>query len=269
MNEKAKNDIQKEKLLNVCEGQELPCAYVIMYVCKRDILKAFWASQMLPKAKTRITWVVESKDKDLPVPAGVRLVVRDFPRGGQLRYFEALVGMREVFLEAAEEMGEQDLLVKLDSDTCIFNFKAIVEPFFCAGVDFTYIRRHFNEGRLLANGCCYAVSKRALLRLRNMPIENFKDKARRFDGHEDLIFSSIWTTENTDLTLCQLDKARCHWNYLNYFGKDCLLAHYGYIKNDETLELLEKHCAITGNSVPDISAFLEKVKEFIANAKKQ
>lgn len=209
----------------------------LTFTCARDAERAAFHQKFLP-ANWRKIWCVESKDADLPVPAETEKLVRDFPRGGSLRQVEAIRGMRAVFLELANEC---DLLVKLDSDTALFRPEAFTVPAEVADTDFTYIRRHTAESRLLANGCCYAVSERALRRLKNF--DEARDIPPAFGGHEDLIFSAFWTggivPENRDLTLCQIDKKKVWWSIKTYAGNDIFAGHFGYIPQAQDFALCE------------------------------
>lgn len=208
----------------------------LTYTCQRDYARALMHAQLLP-ADWRKVWVVSTADAALAAPAGTEKIVRDFPRGNSLRGGEAIAAMRSLFLDLRTEC---DLLVKLDSDTALFRPEAFTEPTRAADIDFTYIRRWWKEGRLLCNGCCYAVSRRALDALETFYPEGIP---ANFKGHEDLIFSAWWTTFNKDLTLCQLDKNKVHWKAQPYFGDDIIAAHYGYFTVMQNRELLEKHKA--------------------------
>lgn len=210
----------------------------LTFTCARDAERAAFHQKFLPENWRKI-WCVEPKDALLPVPAGTEKLVRAFPRGASLRQIEAIRGMRNVYLELAEKC---DLLVKLDSDTALFRPEAWTVPAEVADIDFTYIRRHTAESRLLANGCCYAVSKRALQRLKNF--DETRDALPAFGGHEDLIFSAFWTggivPENRDLTLCQIDKKKVWWSIKAYAGNDIFAGHFGYIPQDEDFALCKK-----------------------------
>lgn len=217
----------------------------LTFTFPRDFRRAAFHASLLPKWWRRV-WCVESAHADAAraaAPAGTEILVRDFPRGGTLRSDAALLGMRDVYLELAER-PECDLLVKLDSDTAIFRPDAWTAPFYSADADFTYIRRHHAESRLLANGCCYAVSRRALRRLVNFSIET--DAPAAFEGHEDYVFSAFWTArrDNRDLTLCQIDKRKIWWAARRYEGADCFAAHCGYVSEDEDFAL----CAARRNA---------------------
>lgn len=175
-------------------------------------------------------WCVESKDETsarAAAPAGTQILVADFPRGESLRRNAAVHGMRRVFQKIIA--SGFDGIVKLDSDTALFRPRAWSAPLEFAGTDFTYISRWEKESRLLANGCAYTLSARAVSRL--------SDKLfypagipNQFKGHEDLIFSAWLTAFQRDLTTCRLDKNRVHWKCKAYNGKDILAAHYGYIR---------------------------------------
>lgn len=205
----------------------------LTFTFPRDFERAAFHQQSLPKSWRKI-WCVESADVSAAraaAPEGTEILPRDFPRGNTLRGAEAVEGMRQVFLELAAQC---DLLIKLDSDTALFRPQAWTAPAEFADVDFTYVRRYEAESRLLANGCAYAVSRRALLRLKNFYNESDTVPAA-FAGHEDLLFSAFWTAlpRNRDLTLCQLNKDRFHWCAKPYYGADCLGAHLGYVSQEE------------------------------------
>lgn len=225
--------ITKENALvsTMMDGRRVFC---LVYTYEAHAAKTAMAAAFIPK-EWEVYYCVDEKDAEMPIPARGKRIIRNFPRGGQLRYFDALIGMRDVFLEFAGIMGERDILVKLDADTMLYRPWAFIAPFL-ADVDFTYVRRNFNEGRFTANGCCYALGKRAIERLRRLPTERFEELARRWEGHEDKVFSSFITTQNVDLTFCQLDKAKCDWQYCRNRSADTYLFHAGYFKNAETLE---------------------------------
>lgn len=217
----------------------------LTYTCSSDAALAARHASILPAAWKKF-WIVESKDAGIEPPAGTEILVRDFPRGGSLSGRECIEGMRKVFLEFAE--AGFDAVVKLDSDTALFRPEAWTAPFESAGTDFTYIRRWENESRLLANGCAYTVSRRAIERL--APERFFPNGLPpNFHGAEDKIFSAFWTAFQRDLTLCQLDKNRVHWKCRPYFGNDILAAHYGYLRRDaETLFARHRNAAAPGNA---------------------
>lgn len=214
----------------------------LTYTCEKDRERAEFHSQFLPKEWRKI-WCVESKDAKIAAPEGVEILVRDFPRGGTLKTAPALEGMRGVFLELARE---SDLVVKIDSDTALFRPRAFTAPAEYADVDFTYVRRLSIESRLLCNGCCYAVSKRALHRL----AKNFSpsDFPKTFGGAEDLVFSSFWSIKNKDLTLCQIDKTKWSWAAKPYLAADCFGAHNGYLTQEADFDICRKIARARSNA---------------------
>lgn len=223
----------------------------LTYTCPKDAAKAALGGAFLPEKWKRV-WCLESRHAEMPVPAGVEKLVEDFPRGGSLRYAPALDGMAKVFSGFA---GTCDCLVKLDSDTVLWQPRAWTAPVEFSATDFVYIRRTYVEGRLFANGNAYALSRRALSRM-----GNFKAKAHaannRFDGHEDRVFSAFLTTQNVDLTFCQLDKMKCHFRVTPYIAADCLASHYGYITFEEAKSRVAEMCALLGREMPDVSAYV-------------
>lgn len=216
----------------------------LTYTFPRDAERAAYHQKFLP-ADWRKIWCVESAHEAkmrAAAPAGTELLVADFPRGSSLRHAEAIEGMRRVFLALATEC---DLLVKLDSDTALFRPEAWTAPFASADIDYTYIRRHTAESRLLANGCAYAVSGRALRRLD--AFDAATHARAQFRGHEDLVFSAFWTgataPKNRDLTLCQLDKKKIWWKIKPCAAPDCFGGHFGYVSFERDREVCERFFA--------------------------
>lgn len=201
--------------------------FAITYTCKRDLLKAWIMHSTLPKDWFKI-WVVSESDSEMPIPFGVRRVVKKFNRGHGLNLPESVLAMKELYVEIAKEMTDSDLLVKIDSDTVLYRPDAFTAPFRAGSVDFTYIRRHFNEGRLLCNGCCYAVNKRALERLGRVSDKVWNEVFSKFKG-EDMVFSAIWNVYNTDLMTCQINKKMGYLCCEPYHDKKMIFGHYGYM----------------------------------------
>lgn len=213
--------------------------YCATFTCARDAERAAYHARHLPEDWEHV-WIIESRDADAcahAAPPGTEILVREFDRGASLRGNSAVEGMAAVFREFAERR-EADLVIKLDSDTEIFRPEAFTEPARAAGVDFTYVRRLSVEGRLLANGCCYAMSRRAVLRLREFSTE--KHARPNFAGHEDLIFSAFFTVAQKDLTLCQIDKTRWSWSEAPRIAADTYGAHNGYLSPAADFALCEQ-----------------------------
>ena len=199
-----------------------------------DAGKAAISAAHLP-ACWRKVWCVESAHaSQIAPPPGVELLVRDFPRGRTLRGDDAVNGIAAVYRELGADC---DCLVKVDSDTVVFRPDAFTAPVEFADVDFAYIRRHHFESRLLANGCCYAMSRRAIERLAEFP----QSHPANFSGHEDLIFSEFFSCQNKDLTLCQLDKTKVYWHTKQSISPRHFVGHYGYITTDGMRKLVAEH----------------------------
>lgn len=220
----------------------------LTFTFPRDFRRAAVHARFLPHDWRRI-WCVAPEDAEAArsaAPAGTEILPRAFPRGRTLIGGGAVDGMRDVFLELAER-PECDLLVKLDSDTALFLPEAWTAPHAAAGADFTYIRRHGWESRMpLANGCCYAVSRRAMRRLKN-----FYVPPPAFEGREDFVFSAFWTgalvPENRDLSTCRLDKNKFWWCARPYDGADCFGAHFGYVAEDVDFALCAARLSVLEN----------------------
>lgn len=209
-----------------------------------DAEKAAISARFLPKAWRKI-WCVESAHEAkmrAMLTEGVELLVRDFPRGATLRGDKSVNAQAAVYRELGAEC---DCLVKLDSDTVLYRPEAWTAPCEFADIDFTYIRRHHFESRLLANGCCYAMSKRAMERLAAFP----QTHPANFRGHEDLIFSEFFTCQNKALTLCQLDKTKVYWTTKPSMSPKHFAGHYGYMTTDKMRNLVAEHAKTTGREI--------------------
>lgn len=238
--------------------EETKIITALTYTFPKDAVKAALTGALLPASWRRV-WCVESRHADMPVPEGVEKLVRDFPRGGTLGGAAALEGMARVFSEFADEAEPTRLLVKLDSDTALWRPEAWTLPFLSADVDFTYIRRHYVEGRLLANGCCYALSKRALKRFAGFDPAR---SARKYKLAEDLAFSSFLTLENVDLTFAQIDKSKCFMRSAPYGGADAFCAHLGYFKTSEAVSIVSAHLKTLGKDVPDVGGYVAQLEAY-------
>lgn len=235
----------------------------LTYTCPKDAVKAAFTGALVPENWRRV-WCLESRHADMPVPAGVEKIIRDFPRGGSLKGEASLNGMRDVFLEFARDDEPTKLLVKLDSDTALYRPEAWVLPYLCADIDFTYIRRHYVEGRLLCNGCAYALSKKALKRFERFSTSR---AAARLEGAEDKVFSSFLTLENVDLTLCQIDKTKCFMRVNPYKGADAFCAHVGYYTTTEAIKIVSEHLRKIGKDAPDVTGYVAELEAYVNAAK--
>ena len=210
----------------------------LTFTCTRDAERAAYHQRFLP-ADWRKVWCVESKDADAcrrAAPPGTEILVRDFPRGGTLRGNDAVEGMRKVFLEIPD-LFPCDCLVKIDSDTALLRPEAFSAPVEFAYSDFVYIRRLSVESRLLANGCCYAMSRKALARLAGgFPASAFP---KNFGGHEDLVFSAFFTIRHKDLALCQISKLRWSWCETPTIAPGVVGAHNGYVSFEKDKAICE------------------------------
>ncbi|MBP3303010.1 MAG: hypothetical protein J6L64_07775 [Opitutales bacterium] len=225
----------------------------LTFTYPKDAPKAALCGALLPAGWRRV-WCVEAKHAGMPVPDGVEKIVADFPRGETLRYKPAILGMAKVYAGF-----DCDCLIKLDSDTAMWRPDAFVAPIECSDVDFVYIRRHKNEDGY-ANGNAYAMSKRAVSRVRDYSAFITPTLIDRYFGNEDRVFSAFLIDRNQDLTCCQINKAKCDWRMRAYTATDCIASHYGYISFDETKGRVSDMCRALNRDIPDISGYLEKLK---------
>lgn len=235
------------------ESAEVVC---LTFTFPRDAAKAAMFYPLLPKEWEKV-WCVEPKHKEMPVPAGVKVMVADFPRGGSLKDAAAILGMRAVYETLLKQFPKAKAFIKLDSDTALFRPSAFVAPILESDCDFVFVRRKACEGRNLANGCCYAMSRKAIERLGRMYPNGIPSN---FNGHEDLVFSSFFTSEETDLVWCGLDKMKVSWSVREYYGADALAGHYGYYTIEQARERALK-------VAPRLAATLPAARDYAAEVR--
>jgi hypothetical protein len=236
---------------------------VLTFTYPKDAGKAVITKSLLPK-EWDVIWCVESKDKDMPVPEGVKILVKDFPRGEHLNVKESIQGMQETYIEVAKDY---DIVIKMDSDVSLYKPECFVQPIIDSGVDFCYVRRTPDECKeALCNGSCYAMSRNAILYLKGQDLSDIADYR---EGHEDLIFSHFFLIKCPFLLISQINKFKVDWCVLRYEGEDCIMGHYGYVSVKEmylrTLSMLTKQ----GKKIEDeyISNYIDKLDNFL-NAQK-
>lgn len=233
---------------------------VLTFTYPKDAGKAVISHSMLPKDWDHY-WCIESKDKDMPFPEGVKPLILDFPRGQHLNVVESIEGMQRAYIQLID-MG-YDVVIKMDSDVSLFKPQCFVDPIINSGVDFCYVRRTPDECKEgLCNGSCYAMSKKAINQLRNQDLSVI---AAFREGHEDLIFSHFFLIKCPFLLISQINKFKIDWCVYRYNEADTIMGHYGYISLKDmyirTMEILNKN-----NSTLDIDyieKYIDKLNSFL------
>lgn len=211
----------------------------ITFTCTKDLIRARFHASALPREWKKL-WVVETlpekenADELCRELENFSCIVKAFDRGKTLRGVPAILGMRDVFIYALKSNPECSVFVKLDSDTHLFEPRAFTAPIIFSGADFVYVRRLCVESRLLANGCCYAMSARAVERLEHLS----PPFPKNYSGHEDLVFSAFFTTRQRDLCLCQIPKIRWSWCEHPLISKLSIGAHNGYVPFEKDVEIV-------------------------------
>lgn len=233
---------------------------VITFTYPKDAGKAAIANSMLPKEWDHF-WCIETRDKDMPFPEGVKPLILDFPRGQHLNVVESIDGMKQAYIMLAD-MG-YDVIIKMDSDVSLFRPQCFVDPIVNSGADFVYVRRTPDECKEgLCNGSCYAMSKKAVNQLRDQDLSAIADFR---EGHEDLIFSHFFLIKCPFLLISQINKFKVDWCVLRYNGADTVMGHYGYIPLKEmyirTMEILQKNGKTL--DIEHIETYIDKLNTFL------
>ena len=200
-------------------------------------------------------WCVESKHESVPVPEGVKVLVRDFNRGGNLRYTEALHAMTAIFSELAEEYST---IVKLDADTFL-HVPEIWTDYILDGGDVAYIPHLQN--RAAGNGCCYALSARAAKSFAGVSPEQFDATAFSVRGREDMFFTTL-ATGNSDFYCAMIPRNRVSWCDIGTQPREnAVAAHLGYLSDKDVAFRVAE--ATAGQFTPAIAGeYADRVSEY-------
>lgn len=199
-------------------------------------------------------WVVESKHAGVPVPEGVKVLVRDFDRGGSLCYTEALHAMTRIYAELADEYAG---IVKLDADTYLHE-PFIWTDYIADGGDVAYIPHFKNRGA--GNGCCYALSARAAKVFSRVPPSQFDQRAYSVGGREDMFFTSL-AAGHPDCYAAMMSRNRVSWCGESEQPERPIAAHFGYISEADICTRMEQ---MTGKpfAPPSQSDYAKAVAEY-------
>lgn len=200
-------------------------------------------------------WCVESKHAGVPVPDGVKLLVRDFNRGGSLKYTEALHAMAKIYAEIG---NKYDCIVKLDADTKLMS-PLVFTDYIARGGDLAYIPHVDQRGT--GNGCCYAMSGRAARSLVRISPADFDHRAHHVDGREDMFFTGA-IAANPAHYVAMVPRNRISFCGSREQPKRPIAVHLGYLSEEDIV----KRLALFGQFVdkPSDSAYAQDVAAYCA-----
>lgn len=208
---------------------------IVTFTCLRDAGLAAAFQYNVPETykgyKIDRVWSFESKDAEVPIPDGViRHVDKGLfnKRGYNLKGAQSVAGQAEIYYELAKEY---DYVIKMDSDTVVWDWDRLIGGLVDGKNDFVYIKRNLNEnGPLRCNGCCYAMSRAIINRMVDIPSAQWDDILinKSANGAEDLFFSQLLTAQD-DYSFMAISKMKVWWCCAPYREADCILAHFGYI----------------------------------------
>ena len=234
----------------------------LTFTYPRDAIKAYIGSQILPK-NWDLFWVIDKKHEHMPVPNNVTKVITTFDRGTHLNGKDTIYG----FVELLKMMTEKgyDIVLKLDSDTSLFNPLCFINPIIEGGSDFVYVRRYPSEYSVpIANGICYSFSKNCINKyLTNV---DFKDLIMIHHGSEDSIISHYLVCLHPWPLISQVNKSLIDWSVQQSCQENTIAGHYGYkdvnYMLNRTNEILTKQGK--ENIPQDIinSNFVKQIDEF-------
>lgn len=215
---------------------------VLTFTCWKDAHRAVALHNNIPtrylasngvKLSLERVWAIESKDNALAGIAGIpecKIVVSDFPRNRGCSGIDAIMAMRALYLQL---LSKYDFVLKLDSDSRIFDWGGILEPM-AHNQDFIGALRLRNEyhGRR-PNGCCYAFGRKVANALRNTEVFSRAVKDTPEYLPEDVFFGGVFS-QIPDLNICDLDKNRTFMCCRPYLKGDCFMGHFGYLSDSTT-----------------------------------
>lgn len=249
---------------------------VVCFTYPRDYLKACRLLKNWQGKVDTIFFCIEPRHQNFPLPEWATPLVANFNRGPSLRGSQAVIGMKGVY-EALVEQG-YDLIIKIDSDTIIFNHDMFIEPI-KLGTDFVFIKRLYanqldvehnstNKDRLnvftrFCNGCAYSLSKSAIESLNNIPVATFDAAIFQFKGNEDLFFSYFLTT-NPILGVFDVDKTKFFFSELPYRKSDVIGAHFGYSSDKRIKEELLSFKPLEYDTAfsKDVEEYIKKLRDY-------
>lgn len=200
---------------------------VITFTYKPDLEKAKFSLQFVPK-DFDVYWALSKQDINLEVPERVTKIQLNF-KTLKLCSNEMIYGFRDILLELTANRG-YDYVVKLDSDTVIYEPSVITVPMEVFCTDFAYLRRHPSEyHKPIGNGICYAMSSRGITMLNGV---NFDALIKEHHGAEDHILSDFFTANKYSL-VTQWDKTKVDWCGSKFIDARAIFGHYGYISLEE------------------------------------
>lgn len=201
-------------------------------------------------------WIVEAKDAGVPVPARTRVLVRNFNRGGNLRYTECLHGMTAVYRELADEF---DIIVKIDADTFLAEPCAWTD-YIADGGDVAYIPHLQN--RACGNGCAYALSARAARYFSQISPAEFDARAHQFGGREDMFFTGN-AIGNPMFYAAMIPRNRVSWCDINEQPRKAIAAHLGYL-SEKDIETRMRDILAAPFAAIDSRQYSQTLKKYFA-----
>lgn len=239
----------------------------VTFTYPKDAIKAFIGLQLLPK-NWDIYWVIDEKDKDMPIPSNVKKVITSFDRGHHLNSKEMIYGFVNILQQLSKEY---DIILKLDSDTSLYKPECFISPIINSHSDFVYIRRTPNEYVTpISNGICYSFSSRCISYLTGV---DYTKLIMIHNGSEDSIISHFLSSIHPWPLLSQIDKSRIDWSTTPFIDEKTIAGHYGYINNndmlDRTNQILKLQCRNELRISELInSQFMQEFTKFIASQHK-
>lgn len=207
-------------------------------------------------------WCIESRHSGYPAPDGVQMLIRDFNRGGNLCFTEALHAITRLYAELAEKY---DGIIKIDADTYL-HAPYIWTDYLADGGDVAFIPHIQN--RICGNGCCYALSSRAAKRFSELPPQKFDAQAFNVRGREDMFFTGL-AAEQTDFYIAMIPRNRVSWcDIATQPGSRAVAAHLGYLNEQDIVTRLSD---ITQTPFPHPAEtdYAKKLTAFAAEKKLQ
>lgn len=202
-------------------------------------------------------WVIEKRDEklaSLKQDEDTKIIIKDFNRGFGLNGLACVIAMSEIYLNL---FREYDAVLKLDSDTVLFNWKYVIESFLNGADAVGALRFEEERNKRSFNGCFYGLGKRVAPAIANL--DAGAEVIREIEAHipEDIYFSYIIRKCIKNLIVNDLGKSKTYMCCSPNLNSDCNVAHFGYVDNKrivEDLKTIENNIVASGKSLSGFKA---------------
>lgn len=184
-------------------------------------------------------WCIEPNDKSVELHSLCeRTIVMPFDRGRGLSGLACALSMCQIYDKL---LNDFDAVIKLDSDTRLFDIQAFIEAFAHKQDIVGALRFPAEASAGMFNGCCYGFSRnvKPVLCDYRAVVHTIKDNRLQDYLPEDIFFGVLFSKVK-DLRVMNFPKENCFMSIAPYVGGDCIVAHFGYCSDKRMISVVEE-----------------------------